>query len=160
MPNTNLRETIAQKVREIEFQFGQASFEGEEAEPIPQAIHRTALASAANLIAESPELAKLEADCECLRNHLGDIVTYGTDAASLDRQLQEWVQRARIAEARNAKLREALKSLVKMAPPLDCRDFHHEKEDYHEGYNCPIEKRWNVAVASARAALAGEGERE
>lgn len=53
----------------------------------------------------------------------------------------------------HAKLREVLQSIVMIAPPMDCQDFHHGKADYHEGYNCPIEKRWNAAIAAARAAL-------
>lgn len=77
---------------------------------------------AAPLLAEREGRAALESKLEeaeksiaCYRQHLGDVVTYGMDAESLDKKLQEWVLRARKAEEENEQLRtenERLRALI------------------------------------------------
>lgn len=47
---------------------------------------------------------------------------------------------------------EAIKIIVKLAPPLECADFHHDKPDFHTGHNCPIEKRWAATLSKLDAA--------
>lgn len=62
----------------------------------------------AGCLANRASIAELEKSVACYAENLGDIVTYGTTADVLDKQLQEWVPRARAAEAKLAELERSL----------------------------------------------------
>lgn len=51
------------------------------------------------------KLAEAEKLIACYRQHIGEVITYGSDAETLDKQLQMWVPRARNAEAKLAFLK-------------------------------------------------------
>jgi hypothetical protein len=58
------------------------------------------------------------------------------------------------AERDNAALREAAKAVVKMAPILECNDFHHNRPDWHlPSASCPIETRWLATMQQLITAI-------
>ena len=45
---------------------------------------------------------------------------------------------------------DVLKELLRCLPDPTCEDFHHNKRDYHSGYDeCPVLKRYEEAVECA-----------
>lgn len=50
--------------------------------------------------------------------------------------------------------RDALRALLENLPHVECNSFHHDKADYHSGFDCPVCKRWQAAVEQACKALA------
>lgn len=65
------------------------------------------------------------------------------------------------AKQQDTTMATALKAMLADVPDVTCSDFHHNRADYHDGiHECPVVKRWEAAVASARAALAAFNEKE
>lgn len=50
---------------------------------------------------------------------------------------------------------QLLRRLLRDLPMYECNDFHHGKADQHEGFDCPVFKRFRAAEIEATAYLDG-----
>jgi hypothetical protein len=67
---------------------------------------------------------------------------------------------ARSLEKQRDELRDALGAMLADLPVVECNSFHHAKKDRHTSYPCPVYKRWEEAVANARALLRNNDKKE
>ena len=49
---------------------------------------------------------------------------------------------------------DAIAAILRDLPAYECQDFHHAKKDRHDGFDCPVNNRFDAAIEFARNLIA------